>query len=143
MDWLSYLNPLMEGAWVTIRLALYSSLLGAVFSFLFGIGRLSRSLPCRWTSSTKAQQSGLSAADARQPDSRPCRKSMPYCGMKMHSNVCFKSSMARKTCFLRISFALRYGKSYENLVDKFRFVMAVGHGSCNSCFDGAHWSCAK
>lgn len=40
MDWLSYLNPLMEGAWVTIRLALYSTLLGAVFSFLFGIGRL-------------------------------------------------------------------------------------------------------
>ncbi|MHA3903120.1 ectoine/hydroxyectoine ABC transporter permease subunit EhuC [Castellaniella sp. WN] len=50
MDWLSYLNPLMQGAWVTIRLALYSTLLGAVFSFLFGIGRLSRSEPCRWAS---------------------------------------------------------------------------------------------
>ncbi len=50
MDWLSYLNPLMQGAWVTIRLALYSTLLGAVFSFLFGIGRLSGSAPCRWAS---------------------------------------------------------------------------------------------
>ena len=50
MDWLSYLNPLMEGAWVTIRLALYSTILGAAFSFLFGIDRLSRSLPCRWAS---------------------------------------------------------------------------------------------
>lgn len=50
MDWLSYLNPLMQGAWVTIRLALYSTLLGGAFSFLFGIGRLSRSLPCRWAS---------------------------------------------------------------------------------------------
>lgn len=52
MDWLSYLNPLMQGAWVTLRLALYSTLLGGVFSFLFGIGRISSSLPGRWVSIT-------------------------------------------------------------------------------------------
>ncbi|WP_368655678.1 ectoine/hydroxyectoine ABC transporter permease subunit EhuC [Castellaniella ginsengisoli] len=50
MNWLSYLNPLMEGAWVTIRLALYSTLLGGVFAFLFGIGRLSSLRLCRWIS---------------------------------------------------------------------------------------------
>ncbi|WP_322998096.1 ectoine/hydroxyectoine ABC transporter permease subunit EhuC [Castellaniella sp.] len=50
MDWLAYLPPLMVGARVTIELTLYSTILGGVFSFLFGIGRLSRSLPWRWAS---------------------------------------------------------------------------------------------
>ncbi|MFC4299184.1 MAG: ectoine/hydroxyectoine ABC transporter permease subunit EhuC [Castellaniella sp.] len=50
MDWLSYLDPLMVGAGVTARLALYSTILGALFSFLFGIGRLSSLRPCRWAS---------------------------------------------------------------------------------------------
>ena len=50
MGWLSYLNPLMQGTWITIQLALYSTLLGGVFSFLFGIGRLSGSRPWRWMS---------------------------------------------------------------------------------------------
>ena len=50
MDWLSYLPPLMQGAWVTIQLALYSTLLGGFFSFLFGIGRLSGNPAWRWVS---------------------------------------------------------------------------------------------
>lgn len=50
MDWLSYLSPLMTGVVVTAKLTLYSTLLGGLFSFLFGIGRLSRNLPCRWAS---------------------------------------------------------------------------------------------
>ncbi|MFT0533454.1 ectoine/hydroxyectoine ABC transporter permease subunit EhuC [Castellaniella hirudinis] len=50
MDWLDYLNPLLAGAGVTAALTAYSTLLGALFSFLLGLGRLSRSLPCRWAS---------------------------------------------------------------------------------------------
>ncbi|WP_298015552.1 ectoine/hydroxyectoine ABC transporter permease subunit EhuC [uncultured Castellaniella sp.] len=50
MDWLAYLTPLMMGARVTIELTLYSTILGGLFSFLFGIGRLSRNRPWRWTS---------------------------------------------------------------------------------------------
>lgn len=42
MHWLSYTTPLLEGAWVTVQLTVYSTLLGAVFAFAFGIGKLSR-----------------------------------------------------------------------------------------------------
>ena len=42
MEWLSYSKPLLEGAWVTVQLTLYSTILGAFFSFAFGIGKLSR-----------------------------------------------------------------------------------------------------
>ena len=42
MHWTDYLGPLSQGAWVTIELAVYSTILGAIFSFLFGIGKLSR-----------------------------------------------------------------------------------------------------
>lgn len=48
MDWIDYLRPLLVGAGVTIQLTVYSTILGAMFSFLFGIGRLSRSRPWRW-----------------------------------------------------------------------------------------------
>ena len=41
MEWLSYSTPLLEGAWVTIQLTAYSTILGAFFSFAFGIGKLS------------------------------------------------------------------------------------------------------
>lgn len=50
MDWLSYLNPLLLGAGVTIRLTVYSTVLGALFAFLFGIGRLSPVRALRWFS---------------------------------------------------------------------------------------------
>ena len=41
MEWISYTGPLLEGAWVTIQLTVYSTVLGAVFAFAFGIGKLS------------------------------------------------------------------------------------------------------
>lgn len=41
MHWTDYLPPLMEGAWVTVQLTLYSTVLGAVLAFAFGIGKLS------------------------------------------------------------------------------------------------------
>jgi polar amino acid transport system permease protein len=44
MEWLSYLPSLLEGAWVTAQLTVYSTLLGAVFAFAFGLGKLSRNI---------------------------------------------------------------------------------------------------
>jgi polar amino acid transport system permease protein len=44
MHWTEYFPPLMEGAWVTIQLTLYSTILGAVLAFVFGIGKLSSNL---------------------------------------------------------------------------------------------------
>lgn len=41
MNWLSYSDPLLSGAWVTIQLTFYSTILGAIFAFMFGVGRLS------------------------------------------------------------------------------------------------------
>lgn len=41
MDWFSYSAPLMQGAWVTVQLTVYSTILGAICSFVFGIGKLS------------------------------------------------------------------------------------------------------
>src|SRR5690625_2541857 len=42
MQWLSYSAPLLEGAWVTIQLTFYSTILGGIFAFAFGIGKLSK-----------------------------------------------------------------------------------------------------
>ncbi len=50
MDWLDYARPLLMGARVTIELTLYSTVLGGVFSFAFGIGRLSANHLLRWFS---------------------------------------------------------------------------------------------
>lgn len=41
MEWLSYSPLLLDGAWVTVKLTIYSSILGALFAFAFGIGKLS------------------------------------------------------------------------------------------------------
>jgi len=41
MHWTDYITPLMEGAWVTIQLTFYSTILGAVLAFAAGIGKLS------------------------------------------------------------------------------------------------------
>jgi polar amino acid transport system permease protein len=41
MHWTEYFPPLMEGAWVTIQLTLYSTLLGAALAFAAGVGKLS------------------------------------------------------------------------------------------------------
>jgi polar amino acid transport system permease protein len=50
MEWLSYSRPLLEGAWVTVQLTVYSTILGAFFSFAFGIGKLAHSRLVRATS---------------------------------------------------------------------------------------------
>jgi len=42
MDWLSYSEPLLEGAWITAQIAVMSTLVGAVASFALGMGRLAR-----------------------------------------------------------------------------------------------------
>jgi polar amino acid transport system permease protein len=47
MDWLSYSTPLLEGAWVTVQIAVMSTLVGAVVSFALGLGKLSRGRPLR------------------------------------------------------------------------------------------------
>ncbi|HRL22164.1 ectoine/hydroxyectoine ABC transporter permease subunit EhuC [Alcaligenes sp. SDU_A2] len=52
MDWLSYSAPLLEGAWVTAELTLYSTMLGGLLSFALGIGKLSRNLGVRTLSVT-------------------------------------------------------------------------------------------
>ena len=41
MEWTAYLWPLVEGAWVTVQLTVYSTILGAILAFTFGIGKLS------------------------------------------------------------------------------------------------------
>lgn len=40
MEWTAYLNPLMQGVWVTIELTLYSTFFGAILSFAAGMGKL-------------------------------------------------------------------------------------------------------
>ncbi|PWF22216.1 ectoine/hydroxyectoine ABC transporter permease subunit EhuC [Corticimicrobacter populi] len=50
MDWLNYLDPLLQGAWVTVQLTLYSTLLGGLLSFLLGVGRLASHPGLRWLS---------------------------------------------------------------------------------------------
>lgn len=44
MEWTSYIDPLMEGAWVTVQLTFYSTLLGAALAFIFGMGKLSSNI---------------------------------------------------------------------------------------------------
>ncbi|MBE1206150.1 ectoine/hydroxyectoine ABC transporter permease subunit EhuC [Aminobacter carboxidus] len=44
MHWSEYLLPLTEGAWVTVQLTVYSTILGGVLAFVFGIGKLSSNL---------------------------------------------------------------------------------------------------
>jgi polar amino acid transport system permease protein len=41
VHWTEYLAPLMQGAWITIELTVFSTILGALCAFAFGIGKLS------------------------------------------------------------------------------------------------------
>lgn len=50
MHWTDYIDPLLDGAWVTVQLAFFSTVLGTVLAFAAGIGKLSPSLPIRWLS---------------------------------------------------------------------------------------------
>ena len=47
MHWTEYLAPLSQGAWVTVQLTLYSTVLGALLAFAAGIGKLSPNLAIR------------------------------------------------------------------------------------------------
>jgi polar amino acid transport system permease protein len=47
MDWFAYAQPLLQGARVTIELTVYSTVLGGLFAFAFGIGRLSANVMWR------------------------------------------------------------------------------------------------
>jgi polar amino acid transport system permease protein len=47
MQLTDYIAPLMEGAWVTVQLTLYSTVLGAILAFVSGIGKLSRHWPIK------------------------------------------------------------------------------------------------
>ncbi|MFP4405442.1 ectoine/hydroxyectoine ABC transporter permease subunit EhuC [Rhodosalinus sp.] len=40
MEWTEYLGPLSQGAWVTVQLTFYSTILGAILSFAAGIGKI-------------------------------------------------------------------------------------------------------
>lgn len=50
MHWLTYIDPLLKGAWVTVQLTVYSTVLGAIFSFVFGLGKLSHNPLVRYPS---------------------------------------------------------------------------------------------
>ena len=50
MQWMTYLGPLSQGAWVTVQLTIWSTILGGLMSFLFGIGKLSPNRAVRWFS---------------------------------------------------------------------------------------------
>jgi len=52
MHWLDYIGPLLQGAWVTVQLTIYSTILGTIFAFAFGIGKLSHSWSVRIPSAT-------------------------------------------------------------------------------------------
>ena len=41
MHWTEYLNPLLQGAWVTVQLTVYSTILGAILAFAAGVGKTS------------------------------------------------------------------------------------------------------
>src|SRR5690606_14561998 len=47
MHWTDYFGPLMQGAWVTIQLTVYSTILGAILAFAAGIGKTAHNLALR------------------------------------------------------------------------------------------------
>jgi polar amino acid transport system permease protein len=50
MEWLGYIKPLLEGAWVTIQLTIFSTVLGGIVAFAFGIGKISHNALARGVS---------------------------------------------------------------------------------------------
>lgn len=47
MHWTEYFGPLLEGAWVTVQLTIFSTVLGACLAFLVGVGKLSKNIGVR------------------------------------------------------------------------------------------------
>lgn len=52
MDWTDYLLPLGQGAWVTVQLTFWSTLLGGFLAFATGLGKLSNLRAIRWLSAS-------------------------------------------------------------------------------------------
>jgi len=50
METSQLLPPLLQGTWITVQLTIYSTVLGALFSFTFGIGKLARLRVVRYLS---------------------------------------------------------------------------------------------
>ncbi len=50
MNWLDYSGPLLDGAWVTVQLTVYSTIFGGLISFIWGIGKTSRNALIKCTS---------------------------------------------------------------------------------------------
>ncbi|TYB81051.1 ectoine/hydroxyectoine ABC transporter permease subunit EhuC [Maritimibacter fusiformis] len=50
MHWTEYLVPLGQGAWVTVQLTFWSTILGGILAFAAGIGKLSAFFVFRWLS---------------------------------------------------------------------------------------------
>ena len=50
MNWLDYSGPLLDGAWVTVQLTVYSTIFGGLISFIWGIGKTSRNALIQCTS---------------------------------------------------------------------------------------------
>lgn len=50
MTWLDYSGPLLDGAWVTVQLTVYSTIFGGLISFIWGIGKTSRNAFIKCTS---------------------------------------------------------------------------------------------
>lgn len=47
MGWTAYLPVLWQGAWVTLQLTFWSTILGAILAFAAGLGRMAKSWPVR------------------------------------------------------------------------------------------------
>lgn len=47
MEWTEYLPALLRGAWVTVQLTFWSTILGAILAFAAGIGKTSKIWPIR------------------------------------------------------------------------------------------------
>lgn len=47
MGWTDYLPVLWQGAWITIQLTFWSTILGAILAFAAGLGKLARARPVR------------------------------------------------------------------------------------------------
>jgi len=50
VTWLDYSGPLLDGAWVTVQLTVYSTIFGGLISFIWGIGKTSRNTFIKCTS---------------------------------------------------------------------------------------------
>jgi His/Glu/Gln/Arg/opine family amino acid ABC transporter permease subunit len=87
MSWADYVKPLSEGAWVTIQLAVLSTIVGAICAFAAGIGRIAANPVIRGVSIVYIEVfRGTSLLVqlfwlyfARSASTCACRRSSPAC----------------------------------------------------------------